>query len=135
MAAVTSAAWGVPGGAVSENGTLCHRGGRRPRRRRLIVLYAPVPTGDLLPGFYRRAASNVVQQEPRSMAPTARFLCTALTRWRACRPAIGSYPKGRRFKSDPRHQKIKGLANLANRFVRLTVRVLSAFDGVAEVKS
>src|SRR5215470_12984826 len=42
----------APGGTMYASGTLCHRGGRprpgRPRRRRLIVLYAPAPTGDLL---------------------------------------------------------------------------------------
>jgi hypothetical protein len=32
----------------------------------------------LLPGFYRRTATNVVQQEPKSMAPTERFLCASL---------------------------------------------------------
>lgn len=68
-------------------------GGRRPRReimsqgrgpregdrrRRVSVLYASAPTGDLLPGFHRRTASNVLQPEPRSMAPSARFFCAAL---------------------------------------------------------
>ena len=38
--------------------------GRGDRRRRAFVLYAPAPTGDLLPGFYRRTASNVLQPEP-----------------------------------------------------------------------
>ena len=31
MCAVTSAAWGVPGGAVSENGRLCHGDGSQGR--------------------------------------------------------------------------------------------------------
>ena len=52
------------------------RGGER--RGRVSVLYAPAPTGDLLPGFYRRTASNALQSEPRSMAPSARFFCAAL---------------------------------------------------------
>ncbi|MBI4519670.1 MAG: adenylate kinase [Gemmatimonadetes bacterium] len=52
--------------------------GRGDRRRRVSVLYAPAPTGDLLPGFYRRTASNAPQSEPRSMAPTARVFCAVL---------------------------------------------------------
>ena len=51
--------------------------GRGERRRRVFVLYALAPPSDLLPGFYRRTASNVLQPEPRSMTPSARFFCAA----------------------------------------------------------
>ena len=69
------------GWPTSETGTLCHGDGTQGRgepRRGMFVLYAPAPTGDLLPGFYRRTASNVLQPEPRSMAPTSRVFCVAL---------------------------------------------------------
>jgi len=36
------------------------------------------PTGDLLPGFYRRTAAYVLRPEPRSMAPTSRLFWAAL---------------------------------------------------------
>jgi hypothetical protein len=71
----------APGRPASEYGRLCHGDGaqgRGDRCRRVPVLYAPAPPGALLPGFYRRTASNVLQPEPRAMAPTARFFCAAL---------------------------------------------------------
>ena len=61
--------------AIMSRGWGPRRGDRYPR---VTVLYAPAPTGDLLPGFYRRTASNVLQPEPRSTAATARFLCAVL---------------------------------------------------------
>jgi hypothetical protein len=65
----------------SGSGRLRHRN-RGPRTGRpppeAFVLYAPEPTDDLLPGFYRRTASNGLQPGSRSMAPTPRFFCAAL---------------------------------------------------------